>query len=212
MDVKSSLKALAALTLIGILSACSLPPPVTPVYSNKTPAPKGPTDCYGNLLPAPNPCAVILNKVQSQGTLVIIKGNEVTMVMPSDRYFSPGSTALRTNSFPLLDNIAATLACYRKVDVSVKAYSDTQGTEKFTKAVTQSQATQIARYLWKAGANARIMQADGEGTGQPFRIIMPTGARAKGVPSWVSAAVDDSQGAGNRRIEITFNHVTYPML
>lgn len=143
----------------------------------------------------PTPCQVAYDKLQWLGMTVIQTGDQVKMILPADHFFAPKSTALKPMSYLSLDQVALVLQCYRKVDVKIAGYTDSCGDPIVNRSLSEQQAKKIADYLWHQGVDTRILFPYGYGASNPIASNTTQKGRAQ-----------------NRRIEITFTKITYPML
>lgn len=180
---KSSWLTVITIIVFGItLTACG------PSWQYVRPAPTGFT---GNCLSTQQ---TLVDQIESSGRVQIIQmGDNVTLVLPSDRFFEAGTPQLNTNYYPVLNKIAALLNGFDKFSIKVAGYTDNQGGRLRNIGLSRAQAEAIANYLWKRGVDARLMSSVGYGDQMPI----------------ASNAIPAGQ-AQNRRIEITLRLITDP--
>lgn len=83
-------------------------------------------------------------------------------------YFQTGSADLRSDSFGLLQEIAATLRSHPELRrVRVEGHTDSRGDAAFNLALSQSRAEQVARFLTEHGVPADRLTAQGFGESRP---------------------------------------------
>ncbi|MFU8797663.1 MAG: OmpA family protein [Gammaproteobacteria bacterium] len=118
-------------------------------------------------------------------------GNQITVVLPADRFFKKNSSAVNTYAYAQLRKVIKLLNQYQKVGVKVSGYTDNQGPIERNKALSTQRAQTVAHYLWSQGIDARLLYAVGYGA------------------SHFVASNSTSVGrAANRRIEITLEQVS----
>lgn len=134
-----------------------------------------------------------IESLVENGVQVIRRGDNLTLILPIDRFFLKDSTVLAKEYRPILDDIAAFLASFEKTGVKVAGYTDSTQWPLHNIALSRQQAEVVADYLWHHGVDARFLSATGYGEQMPIA----NNATKKG-------------RAMNRRIEITLQLVTEP--
>ncbi|MCW5589607.1 MAG: OmpA family protein [Legionellales bacterium] len=127
-----------------------------------------------------------LEKLMSNGVQVIAVGDNVVLILPANKFFYENSPNRRREMDPLLNDIAALLRGYRKVEVKVAAFTAPSPSAQRALALTTQQAQAIVDYLWAQGTDTRMMYAVGYGDAHPIASNQTAYGRAK-----------------NRRIEIS---------
>jgi intracellular multiplication protein IcmN len=124
------------------------------------------------------------------GVQVIQVGDEVEIILPSNKFFFPDSANLNPTYGPILDKVAELIRSFDKVNVKVAAYRDNSDPWQRSLALSKLQAKKVANYLWKRGIDARLLYAIGYGQEMPI------------------ASNDTLKGRTmNRRVEITLRKV-----
>ena len=132
-----------------------------------------------------------LNELQRVGVGLIEIGDNVTFVLPADRFFDGKTTILDPRYFYNLNQIALYLCCVEKINVKVAGYTDCTGNSIRDLALSRAQAQVIANYLWQRGIDTRLMYVVGYGNQAPI------------------ASNSTCEGPSmNRRVEITFRRIT----
>lgn len=137
----------------------------------------------------------LLKEIQDSGVQVLLIGDYVKLVLPADKFFTPGAPTFNTYSFHLLNKIIAFLKVYPTLSVKISAYTDNQGAPERSLALSQQWAEMVAGYLWNHGLDARLLYAQGFGQ--------------------CDTVASNSTGYGqaaNRRIEISLYRVTHKKL
>lgn len=129
------------------------------------------------------------------GVQVIRVGDDVKIILPSDRFFYPQSSNFNPNYFPLLNEVALLLDSFDKISVRIAAYSGDSGDWRRNLALTRVQARTMMNYFVNAGIDARLIYAVGCGNAMP---IAPE-----------DSAVGQSM---NRRVEITLRKLEFEPL
>lgn len=126
-----------------------------------------------------------------RGVQIIKLGEEITLVLPADRFFYRDTARIRWHSRADLDLIARYINEFNMVDIGVSVHSDNSGIPMRNIALTELQAKNITDYLWSRGIDTRIMVGKGFASQYPI------------------ATNSTIQGQRyNRRIEIYFRTLT----
>lgn len=128
----------------------------------------------------------LIKRLHAQGVQVVRLGDNVTIIIPSDRCFEPGTAGIDGDYDPALQNVAALLKTYGNVAITVTGYTDDVMDACQAQILTRAQADSIVAYMWAHGIAFQRMCAVGRGVQCPI------------------AQNDTVAGsAANRRIEIT---------
>jgi len=131
----------------------------------------------------------IIDQLKSQGVDFIQVGETINLVFSSDQLFLANSANIQDTAKPLLKLTARLIRSYDTTDISVRAYSDTPGTMPPKTLLTVRQAEVVAKRLWEAGVDTRLMSSQGKGVGHP-----------------IASNLSDAGQASNRRVEIVFRY------
>lgn len=101
------------------------------------------------------------DKLDNAGGKVIILGDQVKVILPSNNLFHSMSAQINNSAYSTLDLVADFLCSLDKISVKVAAYSNATGSALVNQEITQEQADAVARYLWAKGVNARLITAIG---------------------------------------------------
>lgn len=129
----------------------------------------------------------LVDKLENRGVKVFVLGDQVMIVIPSNRLFDGTTPRIRNTSYSTLDLVAQLIGNYTNITVKVSAYTNATGPAAVDLALSQQQAERVARYLWKRGVNTRLLYAEGYGG---------TNLVAKNSLDWSES--------DNYRVEITF--------
>jgi outer membrane protein OmpA-like peptidoglycan-associated protein len=125
------------------------------------------------------------------GVKIIHVGETITVVLPSDKLFHPGSSNLSPCYLPVLRVASDFIFCYEKMTVRVAAYTDGLcSSPRRDSALTQMQAEAVASALWCNGIDARLLCAVGCGSDSP-----------------IASNITAQGQLQNRRIEICFRYI-----
>lgn len=125
-----------------------------------------------------------LNK---QGVQVVTIGQNYLISIPSKAIFAEQSPRVKWGSYGLLNEVACYLKQFRKVAITVTAFSSQYKSFERERALTLARSRAVGNYLWSQGVDSRFIFTDGFGSDKP--IFSAIGKR------------DESK---NSRIEITF--------
>lgn len=125
--------------------------------------------------------------LKEHGVQVIQVGDQVTIILPADKFFEPGSSTLLPEADSALNNVALTLRSYGRAPITITGHTDSQsGSKDRQHWLSKAQAQAIASYLWSRGISAEHLIVVGAGSEDPISTQLTLHGRAQ-----------------NRRIEIT---------
>lgn len=102
-------------------------------------------------------------RLNDVGAKVIQYGDNTTIVLPSDYFFYPDSADLRyEREFTLLE-IVSYIAKIPGSPVTIMAFSDSVGSDEYTKELTEKQSHSILSFLWSHGIDRKRLHAIGYG-------------------------------------------------
>lgn len=125
-----------------------------------------------------------LNKV---GVRIITIGQDYLVSIPSVLLFATQSPQLTWDSYGLLNDVVCYLREFRKVSVSVRAFSSKYVSPQREHALTLARARAVAEYLWGQDVDTRFIFTQGMGSDKPDGAFKQYG-----------------DGSSVSRIEITF--------
>lgn len=180
--------AIALFCLVAMLSACH-----HTFKEEHVPAKCPEIDsCNIVLCPVPKVCTPAANRqiicsLRHQAVQVNRVGEDMQVIIASDRLFQPNSANFNPEYVMVLKAVGILLQCYNKMDVRIEGYTDCCGCEDRNKMLSLTQANAVAKYLWEHGSDSRVLYTKGFGDLNPI------------------ANSDNYFGrARNRRIEIIF--------
>lgn len=120
------------------------------------------------------------------GVEVVRNGDNITLNMPESITFGFDRSDLQPQFYPVLDDVAATLAEYNQTIVEVAGHTDSKGTDAYNQALSERRAASVGNYLMGRGLVRDRFILVGAGESRPV------------------ASNDTEAGrAQNRRVEIT---------
>lgn len=144
------------------------------------------------LCPSPKVCTPAANHqiiclLRHQAVKVNRVGEDMQLIISSDRLFKPLSANFNPEYIKVLKAVGVLLQCYDKIDVRIEGYTDCCGCEDRNRVLSLEQANAVAKYLWEHGSDSRVLYTKGYGLLNPI------------------ANSDNYYGRSrNRRIEILF--------
>lgn len=133
----------------------------------------------------------LVKKLEYNHVQVILLGDNLTLVLPSDKFFEPNSPLINPHYNSVLDQIIVLLNKFQEYDIKVVGYTDNLGWPPRNLAMSRQQAMDIADYLWRHGLNTRLIYPTGYGAENPIASNATASGRAM-----------------NRRVEITMRLIT----
>lgn len=144
------------------------------------------------LCPSPKVCTPAANReilctLRHQGVQINRVGEDMQLIISTDRLFQPRSANFNAEYLSVLKAVGVLLQCYNKQDVRIEGYTDCCGCDRRNEVLSLAQADKVAKYLWEHGSDSRLLYTKGYGMLNPI------------------ANSDNYYGrARNRRIEIIF--------
>lgn len=120
----------------------------------------------------------LLEKVREQGVSVMRVGDEVTLILPTDRFFYPNSPLLQSDYAVVLDIIADYIRSEPNIMVVVAGYTDNQGLQARALALSKQRAQNVVDYLWRHHIDTRFLVAIGHGQENPIASNLTISGRA----------------------------------
>ncbi len=105
----------------------------------------------------------LADKLENRGVKVIVLGDQIMLVLPSVLVFHDMTSNIRLHAYSTLDLVAQYINNYPNMSVNVAAFTSACIPDTVNLALTQQQATAVAKYLWKKGVNTRLLSATGRG-------------------------------------------------
>lgn len=144
------------------------------------------------LAPLPKVCTPAANRqimcvLRHQAVQVNRVGEDMQIIIASDRLFRPVSANFNEEYLHVLKAVGLLLQCYNKVDVRIEGYTDCCGCEHRNEMLSLAQSKKVAKYLWEHGVDSRLLYTKGYGMLNPIANSDTYYGRAR-----------------NRRIEIIF--------
>jgi outer membrane protein OmpA-like peptidoglycan-associated protein len=119
----------------------------------------------------PDPTNVLIDRLDAYIVHKPTKmGDVFVLAIPKSKLFNKDSANFSANNNELLNNIAALLRCYEKVDVRVASYISDQNIYR-AKSLARKEASQVVNYLWTKGIDARLAYADGYVIGHKKSLV-----------------------------------------
>ncbi len=135
----------------------------------------------------------LIKSLQNQGVTVVLLGDIVELVIPSDLVFDGAETEVKVESHPMMTQVVSLIQQYGRVNMSVEVSTDTVGTTAYQLEFSRLQAQSVTTFLWAHGVN--LQRIDFQGLGSEEDVADPTTVTGSGF---------------NRRIEITFWRQGHP--
>ena len=129
------------------------------------------------------------HKLAEKGVQIVSIGQDYLLSVPAATLFGDQSPHLTWASYDELNEIACYLRQFRKVGVSVTAYTSPYVSPHREHALSEARAREVANYLWSQGIDSRLIFADGLASVKPLLR---------------KASLKLGDKSPNSRIEITF--------
>jgi len=114
----------------------------------------------------------LADQLRNQGANVLVLGDQVRIVLPSSHLFNEYTSSLSSYAPHTLNIVANLVSTYPNRSVTIAAYSDPS--VRHREALTQQQANNVMKYLWRAGINTRLLYSVGYGGLKPVDVAGAT--------------------------------------
>jgi outer membrane protein OmpA-like peptidoglycan-associated protein len=125
-------------------------------------------------------------RMAGTGVGVIRQGDNITLSMPGNVTFAFNDASVQSQFYPVLDDVARTLAEYNQTVVEVAGHTDNLGSDAYNQTLSVRRANSVAAYLASHGVIQQRLITIGAGELHPI----------------ASNATEEGR-AQNRRVEIT---------
>lgn len=95
-------------------------------------------------------------------------GDEVTIVLPADKFFEKGRSSLLPQSYSALNEITGKIKGYGNICIDVTGYTDTLGTRLYSNWLSDARAKSVVAFLWTHGIPAEQLTPEGKGQRAPI--------------------------------------------
>ena len=129
-------------------------------------------------------------RLSRSGVRVISLGQNYLISIPSGVLFESQSPQLTWASYHVLNEIACYLQQFRKVSLTINAFSTPYVSREREHALTLARAKAVSKYLWSQNIESRFIFTHGLGSDKPISTFKLRG-----------------EGSPNDRVEITFRRV-----
>lgn len=119
------------------------------------------------------------------GSQIIHIGDNVIILLPTDKLFEFNSQMIREDAYPVLNYLACFLKGYPCVPLRITVHTDNVASRCFNDLLSDQRALTIQAYLWIRGIHFKVMRASGCGNAAP-----------------IANQLTVAGNASNRRIEI----------
>ena len=130
--------------------------------------------------------AELRRRLEGSGVDVSRQGDNIMLNMPDNITFDFNSSTLKSQFYPVLNDVAATLNEYNQTRIEVTGHTDSVGSESYNQDLSMRRADSVASYLSSQGVSRGRMAVNGAGETRP-----------------VASNDTESGRAQNRRVEIT---------
>jgi len=105
-----------------------------------------------------------IRELESQAIQFIQRGDRLTLIIPTDRYYLFNSPDLDDLKFPILDKVAKLVMLFPCSRVTVASFSDDVGKQVIREKLTKARAKSMVTFLWAHGIPAQLLTAESFGS------------------------------------------------
>lgn len=105
----------------------------------------------------------LVKHVEKGDIQVVNEGHQVTLIIPTDKYFIFDSSRLNDLKHAPLTDIVNIIKCFPNTTMYVAGFTDDVGSYEHKRKLSQERAQAITAYLWSHGINERMIEAEGYG-------------------------------------------------
>ena len=106
----------------------------------------------------------IIRELESQAIQFIQRGDRITLIIPTDRYYIFNSPKLNDLKFPILDKVPQLINFFPCSRVTVASFSDDVGKRSIREKLTKARAETMLTFLWANGVSAQLLTAESFGS------------------------------------------------
>lgn len=114
----------------------------------------------------------LVSGLRASGVSVIKQGEILQIVLPTDRFFRPGTTRLKRHKHSILREVAilvgSYVAVYRQPRITITGYTDTVFGPVTRQTLSLQYAREITENLWRYGLPRRGVRVRGVGAASPI--------------------------------------------
>ena len=107
-------------------------------------------------------------RMAGTGVDVVRQGDNITLNMPDNITFGFDSSALQSQFYPVLDDVAETLREYNQTIVEVAGHTDSKGTDAYNQQLSVRRAESVGNYLMSKGLMRDRFIITGAGESRPI--------------------------------------------
>jgi outer membrane protein OmpA-like peptidoglycan-associated protein len=124
----------------------------------------------------------LMNQLQQEGVQTNIQGQRLTLLLPVNNFFLPGTTELTDDAPKALDHLTLYLRDYlanvnQNAIIHVTGYTDASGTRAAQMEFSHQYASVIASYLWSRGVPPSQIVVKAGGSTHPIGDNKTTSGR-----------------------------------
>lgn len=135
--------------------------------------------------------AELRRQLAGTGVDVIRDGDHITLNMPGNVTFGFDEASIQSQFYPVLNNVASTLAQYEQTIIEVAGHTDSVGSDSYNQGLSERRAQAVGNYITAQGVNPQRIITVGAGKSRPIADNSTEAGRAQ-----------------NRRVEITLVPIT----
>ncbi|MFC3908166.1 OmpA family protein [Legionella dresdenensis] len=139
----------------------------------------------------------VLRDLQREDIQVIKYGDTVTLIVPTDRYYTFNSPRFNEICYRGLANIVNLIRMYPQCNtVYIAGFTDDIGSRKHKNMLSQAQAETMLTFLWANGIQAHRLNAEGYGDKHPVsdnKIIHGSAQNRRLEIQWTCEPVNNSR-------------------
>ncbi len=107
-------------------------------------------------------------ELADSGVEVYREGDNIKLSIPGNITFDTDSSAIVTDFYPVLDDVAKVLAKYDKTKLSIEGHTDSVGDSAYNRELSVLRANSVANYLAATSVSEARLQTLGFGETQPI--------------------------------------------
>lgn len=143
-----------------LVTACSSPPPKRPTVDDNYNY-GSPYMWQMNSIVNDDAVRYMTRRFQADGGQIISVGQDYKLIFPVQGTFYFNSPRIQWPAYKLLNDVAAYMRLFNKVDVKVVAFTRATGDSERDLALSWARARNVADYLWSQRVGASVMYTRG---------------------------------------------------